>query len=89
MTMGLMMTALWAWQNAPLLVEEWTRPDIATYAVRCAAVALAAAAQVVVLVFVVGRAFSPGRADWAAGLLAATVCGISGVSAVALTLVGR
>jgi hypothetical protein len=50
---------------------------------------LAAAAQVVVLVFVVGRAFSPGRADWAAGLLAATVCGISGVSAVALTLVGR
>ncbi|HEV7298012.1 MAG TPA: hypothetical protein VGN72_01510 [Tepidisphaeraceae bacterium] len=88
-TVGLMMTALWGWQNASVLVSEWSRPDIATYAVRCAAVALAAAAQLVVLLCVVGRAFSPGRADTVAGVLAAAVCGVSGVSAVALTLVGR
>src|SRR5688500_10447025 len=88
-TMGMMLAALWGWQNAARVTAEWSRPDIATYAVRCAAIAVGAAAQLVLLYFVVGRAFAPGRADRVAGALAAGVCAVCLISAVALTLAGR
>ena len=88
-TIAMMVGALWCWQNASVVVADWSRPDIAAYAVRCAAVAIAAAAQLLLLASVVGRAFVPGWADRAAGLLAAGVCAVGTISAVALTLVGR
>jgi hypothetical protein len=88
-TIALMIAALWCWQHANEVVAGWSRPDIAAYAVRCAAVAVAAGAQLVLLACVVGRAFVPGWADRAAGLLAAGVCAVGTISAVALTLAGR
>lgn len=88
-TVGLMIVALWGWQHAEGLVEEWTRPDVAANAVRCAAVALGAGAQVVLFGCVVGRVYKAGRLDTIVGLTAAGVCTVAIVSAVTLALVGR
>ena len=88
-TVGLMLAALWGWQHADTLVEEWARPDLAANAVRCAAIAMIAGAQVVLLGCVVGRVYKSGRFDTVCGLAAAGVCTVAIVSAVTLALAGR
>jgi hypothetical protein len=88
-TIVMVMAALWAWQNASGLAEEWAQPNVAVYAVRCAAVALVAGAQIVLLGFVVGRLYRSSWADGLWGVLAAGVCAVSIVSAVTLALVGH
>jgi hypothetical protein len=88
-TIIMVMAALWAWQNADGLVEEWAQPALAMYAVRCAAVALVAGAQIVLLACVIGRIYKSSRADGLWGVVAAGVCAVSIVSAVTLALVGR
>jgi hypothetical protein len=87
-TIALMTAALWGWQNAGRLTIEWSRPDVAVYGVRCAAVAVAALAQVILVAFVVRRAYRPAVVDAVAGLAAVAVLVVAAVSAVALTLVG-
>ena len=88
-TVVLMVAALWAWQNAGRLVEgvDPERFRAASWAVRSGAVAAAAAAQVVLLTFVVGAVYR--RRDRVSDLLrwgAAGVCTVAIVGAVALGL---
>ncbi|HEV8604323.1 MAG TPA: hypothetical protein VGQ99_03090 [Tepidisphaeraceae bacterium] len=86
----LLIAALWGWQNADLIVVQWKMSgESAVWGVRCAAVGLAAAAQVVLLT-VIGR-WVYGR-DLVSDIL--RLCGVlvfmlAGVTAVALALAGR
>ena len=88
-SIAMVVAALWCWQSALRLSATATRPDIAMWAVRSAAVALAATAQAVLLTFVARRLYRP---DWPADLLrigAGLVGGVALVSAAALALAGR
>jgi hypothetical protein len=85
---AMVVSALWAWQNAPRVVADAARPDVAAWAVRSGAVAVAGMAQVVGLTFVVGAVY---RRDLFGDVLrgaAAAVSGVAIVSAVALGLAG-
>ncbi|CAN5456711.1 hypothetical protein BH09PLA1_BH09PLA1_14780 [soil metagenome] len=86
----LMVTALWAWGRAGWIAADATRPDVARWAVRSAAVAAGAIAQLLLLTFVAGRIFRHRRfmAD-AARVCASVVACVAIVSAVALGLAGR
>src|SRR3954463_3569582 len=86
----LMIAALWAWSRAGALSAEATRPEVERWAVRSAAVAVAAVAQLVLLTFVAGRLFEPRRfgAD-VLRLTAGLVPAVAIVSAVSLGLAGR
>jgi hypothetical protein len=86
----LLIAALWGWQNADSIVMQWRMTgESAAWGARCAAVGLAAAAQVVML-SVIGR-WVYGR-DLVSDIL--RLCGVlvfmlAGVTAVALALAGR
>src|SRR3954467_535805 len=54
-SVALVVLCLWAWQHAGDFSVETSRPDVATLAVRSAAVAMAAAAQILLLTLVIGR----------------------------------
>jgi hypothetical protein len=61
---AMMTTALWAWRFAPELAFEHSgRPYVAGLGFRSLAIALAAGAQVVLLVFVVARVYPPRAMD--------------------------
>lgn len=88
---GLLVLALWAWRN---------NEDAATYlhahnrvvyagAVRCAAVALVAAGEAVLAVFVIGNLWRRDLFTKLLVLSAVTVFMLSVASAVALGLAGR
>jgi hypothetical protein len=86
----LMITALWAWGGAGAMAGEATRPEVERWAVRSAAVAVAAVSQLLLLTFVAGRLFEPRR--FGADVLRLTVgvvAAVAIVSAVALGLAGR
>ncbi|HSV16467.1 MAG TPA: hypothetical protein VLI90_19550 [Tepidisphaeraceae bacterium] len=85
----LMVASLWAWQQAPHLVFDADRPDIALWAVRTTAVAAVALAQAVLLLFVVGRIYQTRGLDIVLRVLAAAVFTVALVSAIALSLAGR
>jgi hypothetical protein len=56
----LMVGALWAWRFAPeLAMQHADRPYVAKVGIRCLAIALAAAAQVILLTLVVSRLYPP------------------------------
>jgi hypothetical protein len=87
-----MITALWGWLHAAQLVGGAGRPDVALWAVRSGAVALAAGAQALLLTFVVGSIYAGARRDRLTAALngaAALVFMIALVGAAALGLVGR
>lgn len=91
----LMVAALWTWGRAGWIAADATRPDVARWAVRSAAVAAGAIAQLLLLTFIAGRVFRPRgiqsgnfNAD-AARLTMGLVAGVAIVSAVALGLAGR
>ena len=88
---GLVVLALWAWQNAAEVAQRWgaTRPYAAKLAVRSAAVAVAAAAQVVLLTGVIGRLYPRQVFDDVLRLCAALVAAVALVGAVALALAAR
>lgn len=90
-TILLMVLCLWAWQHAAALAaeREATRPYVATWAVRSGAIALAAAAQAVLLVAVLGRLYRRQLLDDVLRLSAALVFAVALVSAVALGLASR
>jgi hypothetical protein len=89
LAIGLMVAGMWAWQRGPHLAFDATRPDIALWAVRSAAVAAAALAQALVLLLVVGNLYRTRALDVVLRAAAAAVFLVALVSAVALGLAGR
>ena len=91
LTVGLVLLALWGWQQAGLLADLWgaTRPGVAALAVRSAAVAAAAAAQIILLTLVVGRFYPRQTLDEVLRLSAGLVATVALVSTIALALAGR
>lgn len=95
----MVMAAMWAWNHAYRLAAESARPDVTLWALRSAAVALAAGAQAVLATFVVSRVYQPilhrrwpGARDAFCerfGAFAGVVAAIALVSAIALGLAGR
>jgi hypothetical protein len=87
--MVLLLLAFWVWGQS----QEWTaamsRPAIAIWAARSAAIGFASAAQVVLLTFVVGAIYQRDLFGNVLRLCAGLLCSISLVSAVALALAGR
>jgi len=84
---GMIMAAIGAWQSAEDIASGASRPDLAIWAVRCGAIGVAAAAQVVVLTVV----RKSGR-DLFGDVLrasAAVVFTLGLVGAVALAVAGR
>jgi hypothetical protein len=88
-SVGLLLIALWAWQQAPHLAFNEDRPDVVMWAVRTAAIAAGALAQTVLLVLVVGNIYRTRAVDVLLRVLTAGVFAVSLVSAIALGLVGR
>ena len=86
---GMVTASLWGWQNAAAVTEQWGQPDVAEWAVRSAAVCVAAVAQLLLATLVVGAYFRRGWFDRLLGAGAMLVLGVALVSAVALGLAGR
>jgi hypothetical protein len=87
--MALLLLAFCVWGQS----QEWTatmsRPAVAIWAARSAAVGFASAAQVVLLTFVVGAFYQRDLFGNVLRLCAGLLCSISLVSAAALALAGR
>ena len=88
---GLVAASLWGWQHASRVADAWAwaRPDIAEWAVRSVAVAVAAVAQLLLATLVVGAYYRRGWFDRLLGVGAGLVLGAALVSAVALGLASR
>jgi hypothetical protein len=83
-TIALMVAALWAWRFAPeLAMQHSDRPYIAKVGIRALGIALAAAAQVVLLTLVVARLYPPRLPDRLLSVGAA----IGGFAALAVAVV--
>jgi len=82
---------LWYGQQSQDLVLDWGlgRPNVAVWAVRSAAVAAIAAAQVILLVPVIGGIYRRGTADTVAAYTAAVIFALASVSAIACGFLGR
>ena len=89
LTVALMLAALWGWQHAEQVVHGWSRPGVAAWSVRCLAIGLAAGAQIVCLVLVVGRIYQRDFVNEVLQLIAGLLCTLALVSAIALGLAGR
>jgi len=85
----MVISALWFWHGALRLSAPAARPEIAVWAVRSGAVALAALAQIVLLVCVVAPVYRRDAFSTTLQLFAALTGGVSLVTAVALGLAGR
>ena len=86
---ALMVSSLWAWQQAPHLVFDADRPDLALWAVRTAAIAVAALAQAVLLFLVVGRIYQARGFDTVLRVCTAAVFTVAGIGAIVLSLANR
>jgi hypothetical protein len=83
---------MWAWQQAQDLVLDYGaagRPDIEAWAIRSAAVAAIALAQVILLTLVVGRFYRRGVFDAVLALTSVIVFALATAGAVACGLAGR
>jgi hypothetical protein len=89
--MGMVVAALWAWQGAPDMVDDWDvlRPDQMLWAIRSGAIAAAALAQVVIFGVVAGQFFPRRAGDQAVVIASAAVFVIAVIAAVALGMAGR
>jgi hypothetical protein len=89
---ALVLLGLYSWQHAQdLVLDHWNpgRPDLAEWAVRSAAIAGIALAQVVLLTGVAGRIYRRGIFDSVLALTSVAVCALASVSAIACGLAGR
>ena len=88
---ALVVAGLWAWQQAAAVVTwvGWEKRAIGAWAVRCAAVALVAVAQSVLLAGVVERIYPRDRVCTAMKVSGLFVCMACTASAIALGLAGR
>jgi hypothetical protein len=83
-TVALMVTALWAWRFAPeLAMQHSDRPYLAKVGIRSLALAVAAAAQVALLTFVVARFYPPGLPE----RLLSVAIGVGSSAALAVAIV--
>ena len=87
---ALVVVALWGWGQSRVLVAKADNPQLALWAVRSAAIAALAAAQVLGLTFVVGVFI--GRRDRTGEmmrLMAGFVCTFALLGAIAMALLSR
>ncbi len=89
--MGMMVTSLWLWHFAPTMAVQYRVAERSVFALggRCAAVALGAAAQWLIVGSVLGTIYRSGRFDRYACRAAALTSGVSCIAAVALGLAAR
>ncbi|HEX3356214.1 MAG TPA: hypothetical protein VHS31_04455 [Tepidisphaeraceae bacterium] len=87
--LSMVVAAMWAWNDARRLAEGSARPDVTLWAVRSAAVALVAAAQAMILTWVVSLIYRRDLVGDVLRLFAALIAAIALISAVALGLAGR
>jgi hypothetical protein len=85
----LIVAALWTWGVAWELADKAKQPGVAVWAVRCAALAAAAAGQVMLTMVVIGGLFRRGLLDNILNLAASLICALSIAGAAALALAGR
>jgi hypothetical protein len=89
LTVAMLVLAISILQHADLLAKSWARPDVATWAIRSGAVAIAAAAEFLLLVMVIGTLWRPTvMGDWL-GRTALLAFILSIGSAITLALIGR
>ena len=86
---SMVVAGLWAWNDARNLADGTTRPDVTLWAIRSAAVAVAAAAQAMVVTFIVGRIYRRDLFSDMLRVFAGLISAIALVSAIALGLAGR
>ena len=90
--LGLLVLALWTWQRGPALVQYFnaSRPPVALWATRSAAVALVGAGEALLTLYVIGNLWSRRDAvtRWI-GTSAVAAFLVGGVAALACGLVGR
>jgi hypothetical protein len=87
--LSMVVAGLWAWNDARNLAESTTRPDVTLWALRATGVALAAAAQAMILTFIVGRIYRRDLFSDVLRVFAGAIAAIALISAIALGLVGR
>jgi hypothetical protein len=87
---ALVVVALWGWGESTALVRKADNPQLALWAVRSAAIAALAGAQVLGLTFVVGVFI--GRRDRSGDMMrlaAGFVCTVALLGAIAMALLSR
>jgi hypothetical protein len=90
MTMVLMVLAMWIWEHAASLTDTWaTRRPVATLAIWSGAVGLIAAAQLILLVFVIERIYRRDLFGELLKLTAGLICTVASVGAIALGFASR
>jgi hypothetical protein len=90
-TVGLIVLGLWGWQRTETVVSivGWEKRSIGAWSVRCAAIAVIAAAEAILLTLVVERVYRPDAVCGKLRLSALMVFMVCTVSAIALGLAGR
>jgi hypothetical protein len=86
---AMLLAAMWCWQHAIHVSVDADRPDLALWAARAAAIALAAGAQCVLLAWVVDRLFRQDLLWQVARAALMGVVALATVSAAALALASR
>jgi hypothetical protein len=86
---ALVIVALWGLGQAPHLAENADRPDLALWAVRSAALAAFAAAQVLGMTFVVELFYNRDSLGELCRMAAGVVCTVALVSAITLGIFSR
>jgi hypothetical protein len=89
--MGIILISLWFWREAVRVADGTgaTHPNLAVYSVRLAAIAGIAAAQILLLHFVVGRIYRPTVFDYVLKCAAGLICAVSLAAAVAFVLLAK
>ena len=86
---SMVVAGLWAWNDARQLAEATSRPEVTLWALRAAAIAVAAAAQAMILTFIVGRIYRRDLFSDVLRIFVGLIAAIALVSAIALGLAGR
>ncbi len=88
---AMLVVSLWLWHFAPAMAMQYRVAERSVFALggRCAAVALGAAAQWLIVGSVLGAIYRPGRFDQLFCRLAALTSGVASIAAVALGLAAR
>ena len=89
LTVAMVALSIWIAQQAVPFSRTWSDPRLAIWAFRVGAFAVFAAAQVVVLVLVIGTLWESTAAGESLGRVAMLVFTLSLVTAVTLGLLGR
>ena len=87
--LSMVVAGMWAWNEAYFLSAGTTRPDVTLWALRSAAVALAAGAQAMLLTFLVSRIYRQDLFSDVLRLFSALISAIALISALALGLAGH